>query len=120
MKGQLFIVLALAMLGVSSGQDISEQCVAASQAYQASVDSCFGGNITEFTFLVGQLQAAAGNFNASAPVIAANKAAFDNLLSQFCEQTCINVYSNFLKECTLPSLDEQTAKIVSCTKQTRI
>ena len=112
MKGQLIIVLALAVLGVSSGQDISEQCVAATQAYQASVDSCFGGNITEFTFLVNQLQAAAANdFNASAPAIAANRATFENLLSPFCNQTCINVYSKFLNECTL---DEQTAKIVSC------
>ena len=114
MKGQLFIGLVLAIFSVSSGQDITEECVPAYNAYQASVDSCFGGNITEFTNLVGQLEAAAGNFNTSAPAIAANRAAFENLLNQFCEQTCINVYSNFLKECTLPSLDEGAAKLVSC------
>ena len=113
MKVQLLVVAVLILFDFDLGNAQSAGCLAASQASLAAQDTCFGGNATTFGILLGQLSAAAGDFENGAAMIMADQSVYEPILDQFCNQTCINIFANYFKECIIPSVDTANATIVS-------
>ena len=111
MKVQLLVVAVLVLFGLGNAQ--SAGCLAATQAFVGAQDTCFGGNATEFGIILSQLSSAAGDFENGAAMLVANKVAYETVLGQFCKQTCLDLFANYLKECLVPNVDAATATIVS-------
>ena len=111
MKVQLLVVAVLVLFGFGNAQ--TPECLAATQARQGVEDTCFGGNITEFDILLGQLLTSIGDFETGTAMIITNKVAYETALGQFCNQTCLDIHANYIKECSNISVDE-----VSDRKQT--
>ena len=100
MKLQLFLLVAVTFFISGYAQNPSEACVAASLALNQAAGMCFGGNIGTFTTLMVQLPNDIIQV-ASDPTFAFNIAQYETVLNQFCQQTCVDIFYQYLQTCLI-------------------
>ena len=113
----IFGLLTLAASSVTQGQQLEGadlvKCVASNQSFFAIQEVCFSNNAKEIHELLLDLGLA---FVSPTNVISVvtqgdHLQTLARLWDSFCEQRCIDAYADYVRDCVLPILSEQDAKV---------